>query len=272
MTTPESTATGACPDTERLACFIDGNLRDEERTALLRHISGCPECREMVLVADEIASSEAREGNVVQGRFRPRTVLTAAAAAAAVIAVLFVGPWRDDDMEKLAKAAGTLDARVNAARFSAEFPYRSQRTLRSGNGADAHYEIVEVASDVAARAEKAGSARSLHAGGVAYLLLGPEYRDRAVEALETARQKAPGDAAVLNDLSAAYIAIGDYGRALQAASESAALQESDAAAWNRALALRAMGRVEEAKSAWQHYLRLDPDSEWAKEARTYLTE
>jgi tetratricopeptide (TPR) repeat protein len=271
MTAPDTRAMSNCPDNERLATFIDGRLRGEERKAVLEHIANCAECREIVMVADEVASSEAREENVVRGRFKPRMILPAAAAAA-MVTVLFLGPFRDNDMEKLAKAAGKLDKRVTAARFSADFPYRSQRTLRSGDEAELDYEVGEVASEVAAKAEKKQNAGNLHAAGVAYLLLGPTYLDRAVQALEAANAKNPRNAAVLNDLSAAYIADGNYERALQTASESAALQDTEAAAWNRAFSLRYLGRTDQEKAAWQHYLQLDPDSEWAKEARVHLAD
>lgn len=271
MTAPDTKTMTNCPDNERLAAFIDGRLRGEERTAVLAHIADCADCREIVMAADEIASGEAHEENVVRGRFKPRMIVPAAAAAA-IVAVLFLGPFRDNDMEKMAKAAAKLDERVTVARFSADFPYRSQPTLRRGEEGEPHYEVGKVAAEVAARAEKKQNAGNLHAAGVAYLLLGPTYRDRAVKALEAANAKNPLNAAVLNDLSAAYIADGNYERALQTASESAALKKTEAAAWNRALSLRYLGRTDQEKAAWQHYLQLDPDSEWAKEAREHLAD
>lgn len=258
-----------CPDHARLATFIDGRLRGEERAVVLEHIADCGDCREVVMTADEVSAGAVREEPVVRGRFNAR-VLIPVAAAAAIVTVLFFGPLRDSDMEKLARAAGSLDERATAGRFSADFPYRSAQTRRSADDTEPRYEIARVAAEVAAKAEKKQNAGNLHAAGVAYLLLGPEYRERAVQALQAANAGKAGDAAVLNDLSAAYIASGDYERALQTATESAALQETEAAAWNRALSLQYLGRSEQARSAWQGYLRLDPDSEWAKEARSYL--
>ncbi|MEO7792701.1 MAG: hypothetical protein ABIX28_24395 [Vicinamibacterales bacterium] len=78
----------------------------------------------------------------------------------------------------------------------------------------------------------------------------------------------------LNDLSAAYLARAatngnpdDGQRALQAADQAlvvnAAMPE---ALFNRARALEALDRADDARRAWQAYLQVDRESPWAREA------
>ncbi len=83
------------------------------------------------------------------------------------------------------------------------------------------------------------------------------------------------DPLLLNDLAAAHYAraqtesrADDLMIAMAASARAHQLApKSEAAAWNHALCLSALGLGKEASDAWQVYLRLDPASEWGNEAR-----
>jgi CHAT domain-containing protein/tetratricopeptide (TPR) repeat protein len=100
----------------------------------------------------------------------------------------------------------------------------------------------------------------------------------AAAGLEAASQRSPADARLANDLAAVQLALaassGDPHRAVLAllAAEQAHRAQPDLteAAFNRALALEAVGIDWEARSAWQDYLVREPHSGWADEARAHL--
>ena len=69
---------------EIVAAYVDATLVDEERTRVEAHLAECSECRrEVIEVSGAIHT---------RGRFRPWQVIAPVAAAAAVIAVVFLGP------------------------------------------------------------------------------------------------------------------------------------------------------------------------------------
>jgi CHAT domain-containing protein len=138
------------------------------------------------------------------------------------------------------------------------------------------YRVARVASDVLEAAAETPSSENLHAAGLLHLIW--RQPGDAVSNLEEARARAPGSAAILNDLSMAYFARArrdnrpyDFINALetvdQAVLADGALVE---ARFNRALVLETVHLPSEARLAWRRYLDLDSDSGWAKEARTHL--
>lgn len=120
------------------------------------------------------------------------------------------------------------------------------------------------------------SPRALADLGVRELLDGDW--DAAVSRLEQARVRAPNDTWVLNDLAVAHTARAAEHRrahdlllALAAAEEAVAQASAPLEAWfNRALALTHMRMAWAAVPAWRDYLRRDPRSPWADEARRHL--
>src|SRR5262249_24317578 len=126
------------------------------------------------------------------------------------------------------------------------------------------------------------SAENLHAFGASQLLLG--RFDAAVDALSEAAtvnaSRGPASLRAINtDLAAAYLARGraqdrpdDFVHALNAADSanrgtSAPTPES---LFNRALALEPLHLRDQARAAWQDYLKRDAKSGWADEARRHL--
>src|SRR5690606_15602443 len=103
-----------------------------------------------------------------------------------------------------------------------------------------------------------------------------ERYDEAVRALEAAAAVTPDDGLVALDLGAALLerhrVVGDRqadaADALEATENAIRLLPGDVSAlFNRALALEANGRLEDAVEAWDDYLKRDDSSPWAAEAR-----
>ncbi|HEX8410414.1 MAG TPA: zf-HC2 domain-containing protein [Thermoanaerobaculia bacterium] len=268
MTAPETDLMTDCPvDIEELAGFIDGRLTSERRARVVEHLDTCADCREIVMTADEMAIAEASVApNVVRGKFWKRAL--PAAAAAAMMTWLFVGPLNKSGMEKLVAASENEPERASDARFSAAFPYRDYSPTRGGPEPRGEYAMEAAAADVADVSDGA-STKKLHAAGVAWLHLDeiPGHKKVAIQKLEEAAAKRPRDVAILTDLSAAYIADGQAGRALDAANRALVIAKTPAALWNRAYALQTLRRVPEARAAWDAYLQVDPFSQWATEVR-----
>jgi CHAT domain-containing protein len=99
--------------------------------------------------------------------------------------------------------------------------------------------------------------------------------DAAVEALRRALQLEPHSPAILTDLATAYFQRAqqedrkdDLGAAYEYLSQSLRLRPDDPVAlFNRAIVAEHQFLYHQALDDWEHYLRVDPGSEWAGEAR-----
>ena len=102
--------------------------------------------------------------------------------------------------------------------------------------------------------------------------------DTAVSSFEEAVRQAPRDARYHSDLAAAYLVrfkqknnVEDLTKAVAAARQATEREPSlPEARFNLALALEAISRREDARQAWEAYLKIDPGSQWAPEARQHL--
>lgn len=129
------------------------------------------------------------------------------------------------------------------------------------------------------KAERAPSPETLHRLGLLYLLL-PEHGSslsRGIESLGKAAARAPGNAAIANDLAAGYIVRAqrsdqpeDLVRALAWARRARRLDESQPeASFNEAFALDLLF-LGSAADAWRRYARLEEDAAWRGEALARL--
>jgi tetratricopeptide (TPR) repeat protein len=99
-----------------------------------------------------------------------------------------------------------------------------------------------------------------------------------VRQLEKAASLAPSEAAVWNDLAAAYYVRAqrfdeplDLLRALESADRAIELSpETPSSLFNRALVLEHLFLRGEAREAWNRYLRSERDAGWRAEARGHL--
>jgi tetratricopeptide (TPR) repeat protein len=283
---------------ETLAAFIDDRLDARARQRVSAHLTTCTDCYETFI---DVSAARREIG---EADFEPRPFaapqpepgranvlpfrlwIAAAAIAAAVAAVFFVPAIREwvpglrtPDVEDLARAASADAARATEARLDG-FDVHQAPKLRTRGGRDGESDDVPPAGNPALLADAAlidkaaavhPTPRNRHARGVAELLRG--NRDEAIDDLEAAKASS-GErpaAGLLNDLAAAYLdragftgSTADYVQALDYAERVP--QPNRVAAWNRALALQGLHRTQEAVAAWQHYLMLERDPEWRREA------
>lgn len=289
MSSPQETM--HCPTDETLAAFIDGRLEGEARERIVEHLVMCDSCHAVWQSAAEFQAAEA-PGNVVKGRFGRGWVWAGVAVAAALVALVFLGPMRDrltfgrpSGMRALVVASQETPYRPFEPRLSADFPYKELKLKTRGDGDDGNLRIEAAATDVLADAAE----RPMDPRAVAAASLFLRQWNAAVETLEKALVEETGagtaieaiaksrKADLLNDTAVAYLERGrrekrpvDFERALEAADRAWKLDPKPATAFNRALALEALTLREDAKSAWNDYLKLDSTSPWAREADEHL--
>ena len=221
------------------------------------------------------------EQKVVHGNFGGRRWMAAIAglAAAAVIAFIVTprlfGPGVDD----LVTASEGLSTRVSDGRFAGGFAYGERPKRNRGREEETSFDDAKVKLyPLAEKAEKAIWSRP-HVRGLLDVLLAEkgDFRN-AITLLETAHPKARGEErdAVAIDLAAALLeraywpggSANDNTRALALSDEVLKRQpKSPEALWNRAAALQSLNRDDEALRAFDDYLKVDPSSKWADEAR-----
>jgi tetratricopeptide (TPR) repeat protein len=280
-----------CPDLESIAAYLDGRMRDRERAGITEHLASCEDC--YAVFAESAKTHEAQQArpapaiNWREWFVGPRLAWASAGATLAIAAsvLLLVGPGRMMSSRQPGRELQALVAAVGAdrsieARLAGGFKYGQVRgPVRSGTPS-----MQTLSPDVriaVAHIEKAltgiGTPEARHTLGVASLITGD--LDRAIPLLEQAVEQTMPDAAMLSDLSAAYLARAerdnrhqDLEKALavvdRAVKADPALPE---ALFNRALVLERLSLSDEARAAWEDYLRIDDQSAWANEARTHLS-
>jgi CHAT domain-containing protein/cytochrome c-type biogenesis protein CcmH/NrfG len=216
-------------------------------------------------------------------RWRPAVPRLAAMAAALLLAAAVgVGSWvvlqrnqsaRADHL--LARAyteQRTLELRIAGADYA---------PLRVSRGPAASFtsrsEALLKAEDlIASQLESHPSDPSwLHAQAQADLLEG-KY-DAAVEALRRALELQPDSSALMTDLATAYFQRAqqedrkdDLGAAYEYLSQALRLRPDDPVAlFNRAIVAEHEFLYHQALDDWEHYLRIDPTSQWAEEVRNH---
>ncbi len=264
----------ACPPTETLARFADGRIPRSEVAPLVAHIDECEDCMETLEAANEVFAT-------ARAPFRARWWMAAAAAAliAGVVSLLVFNPFRPrSPMDRLARLM-PAETRLSEARLSGGFAWAAYRgPMRASEGDDdpRRMQLIGAAGEIVAAADRDRSADAQQAAGVALVVTDRPLQ--AVARLQAAVQAAPQDATAWSDLAAAQ-----YAAALRLAKPSMlpeALASADRALridarsaegrFNRALILERLGLSQEARTAWQQYLAVDPSSPWAIEARERL--
>jgi tetratricopeptide (TPR) repeat protein len=270
-----------CPSAETLAAFVDGRLVGAERDAVVAHAATCAECRDVILMATELAVDE---GKVVRPQFGKRVIAPLLAAAAIVAAVFIAMPSLRERvvgggaMQEAAEIESQFEKRQTKGRLTLGTTYKSYEGPKRGAGdrpdpGEARSNQVMTAEWKARElAERRRTAKNLHAAGLLFLVAGE--RDDAIKYLSLAKAADPS-ASVLNDLAAAHLERGrdeDYAVALAYANDALQRERTPIGLWNRALALERLGRTTEAIDAWKEYRLTDPNSPWAAEAKGYLTQ
>ncbi|HVT46109.1 MAG TPA: tetratricopeptide repeat protein [Thermoanaerobaculia bacterium] len=260
------------PESEMLAEFVDGRLEGSELSTITDHLLECEECREIAGATAAFVREEEAKAEAPKQRASPWWIgLAAAAVLVAALAIPLVrdsGRWSSGSIRSLVAAAPN-DARPIEPRLSGGFAWAPVARVMRGAEDRASARLLLADHEIQQALEKRRTARTLHAAGVADALLG--RTGSAVAKLREASELASGDASIRSDLAAAHYAGGDYEASLQEADKALALDpDQGEARFNRALALEALGRRDEALAAWNDYLAIDDSSEWAGEARERL--
>ena len=280
-----------CPDPEVLAAYLAGRLPETERAAVTEHLADCADC-----YAVFIASAREYRGRrwewaeriwravVEASGWSKAVVVTAALGTATASLTFFLRPqlltqwWPGrSELTELVAAVGT--ERTIEPRLTGGFAYGPLHgPVRGGERTEERLspELRIAALTLEKRVQGRRDPSSLAAYAAAELVTG--QADRAVSALEEAAQLAPKNARVQNDLSAAYLVrskekpgLEDLNKALTAATAAIEADPSlPEARFNLALVLEGLSRRNEARKAWEAYLKNDSKSPWAREAKGHL--
>jgi CHAT domain-containing protein/tetratricopeptide (TPR) repeat protein len=290
----EPVAMNTCSSHKTLRAFMDGRMDVTAQQRVIEHMTECVACRNVVLAAND---SSAVQG-VTRARVRafPRRMMLFAAllATVAVLVVafgpMFVEKWDSHRaMGELVDVSHELSTRPLEARLTGGFAYKDAYRIMRGDGKDdrspAKGALHGVQINLFLRNQHDRTVETLHALAKASLyerkidvaidLLRAALRTETDEDDIVAATRNSHDAALLTDFSAALSGDETDGSpsrryALEAAVRAWALEQTPETAWNRALAMERMEQKRAAMTAWNDYLRLDPSSPWAAEARTRL--
>lgn len=187
-------------------------------------------------------------------------------ALIATLLVLLAVPLRkrlDDPMRRLRLTHRSFEARVVG------LPYAPLRATRSAAPNDPDVSLAQAISDLEKELRKERSPENLQRLAIAYLAAGKGSAAR--RHLEEANAALPDDASILATLASAELA---ENRVADAAEHSGRALELDPmhaeAAFTWAMAMERFSNRPAAIDAWQRYLIIDSESEWAGEARTRL--
>jgi Cytochrome c biogenesis factor len=207
-----------------------------------------------------------------------------ALAGASLLAIIAVSSWIVIHY-KQGRAVDQLLAHAYTEKRTLELriPGAAYGPLRVSRGAQASFNS-RSASLLKAEALIASELQShpsdpkwLHAQANADLLEG-KY-DAAVDSLRRASELDPQSPAILTDLATAYYQRAqqedkkeDLGAAFEYLSRALKMRPDDPVAlFNRALVSEQQFLYQQALDDWDHYLRIDPSSEWAEEARNHAS-
>jgi CHAT domain-containing protein len=205
----------------------------------------------------------------VRGRWRALVVLLLAAAS---------GCRRQESASERLQALAPHSVRPIEARLTG-FDWqamRLQRATPAGLLDPARLEMAGAASAVIQSLSNDPSARARHEAGAAYLLI--DHDRDAIDALESAVQQSPTEAAYWSDLAAARYTLAvrekrphELPQALADADHALRIAPTlRDALFNRALIVEALGITEAARRAWQGYEAADPSTHWSNEAMSHL--
>jgi tetratricopeptide (TPR) repeat protein len=225
---------------------------------------------------------EAERGSAPWWRRKWMSVPRLAMAGAALIAVVALGSWFTIEQHQ-SSAAERLLARAYTERRTLELRMAGAEyaPLRVSRGPEASFtsrppallkaEALIVVQLLSHPADPAW----LQAQAQADVLEG-KY-DAAVETLHRALELEPNSPALLIDLATAYSqraqqegSTQDFGAAYESLSRALKLRPDDPVAlFNRAMVAERLFLFHQALEDWERYLRVDPSSHWAEEARSH---
>ena len=251
-----------------------------EETALASLPSASPAWRQnLVAILRDHVPNRHEKRRWWQGLFSSTTTAYAFAGVAAIALITWIGlrtfhaPSADQLLAQAYTERRTLEVRIPGAKYA---PMRLERGAGASN-------LDKSPSLLRAEALIAEKLRA-HPHDPAWLqararadLLDGNY-ESAINSLQRALESQPDSPQLLADLGSAYYLRAesidrsvDYGNAIESLGKALEKSPEDPVAlFNRALACERMFLYTQAVDDWQHYLRIDPQGEWADEARKRL--
>ena len=287
-----------CLDAETLAAYVDGGLTADERSRVEVHLAACQDC--FAVFTESVKTVQAMEeaGEFVQPiaptsapvapvsasvvpiatARRSRLVRwTAAGAGLAAAAAVVLAVWwpRAERPELVDLVAAVGERRPFEPRLTGGFAFAPLSRSRGDGERGADADLLIVAGRILKDSDSNSStATRLTRAKAAMLVSKP---DGVVEELDRIVAEAPGSSDAWSDLAAAWLLRADseparqteYAtRSLNAATAALRIDPSLAEAWyNRALALQLLGLREEARTAWDSFLRVESDPKWLEDGR-----
>lgn len=160
------------------------------------------------------------------------------------------------------------------------FDYAPKIEGTRGGGKNENLDLVLAKSRATEAVLRNESAENLH--NLGRVFLAENNFDEAIKQFENALKIAPDNAKIHNDLGVAFLEKarqkqdGRLEFLTKAAEEFEIAVERDKnlseAYFNRAITLESLKLTNQAKAAWENYLKLDASSPWAEEARRHLQE
>jgi CHAT domain-containing protein/tetratricopeptide (TPR) repeat protein len=194
--------------------------------------------------------------------------------AAAWIGVRILRPSPEQLLAEAYTQHRTIEVRIPGAKYA---PLRVERSA-VGSNFDKPEPLLKAEALIGEKLLRSpNDPKWLEARGRAELLDG-SY-DESIKTLRRALESEPDSASLLTDIGSAYFLRAkstnrpiDYGNAIESLGRALAKSPDDPIAlFNRALACEQMFLYTQAVDDWEHYLRIDSQSEWADEARRRLT-
>ncbi|MBI4907411.1 MAG: hypothetical protein HY820_27545 [Acidobacteria bacterium] len=289
-----------CPPASQLAELAAGLAGEKQRASLLDHVCVCDSCGAVLRAmeadfAPEVLDAEAEEvaalrtssrqwqrefASKMAGRRRPKIVLTWIARAAAV-AVCTTSAWLGWSQWVLYRPAQLMAQAYTQERpFEFRIPMAGYAPVRTAKGLGSSFQrpagLIEAEAQIHSRTQDHPNARWLALRARAEML--GRNPEAAIETYTRALEQRPDDPDLLAGLGMACALNAeasnrpvDYGKAIEYLTRS--LQAKPDAAetiFNRAIVYERMFLVKEAIDEWTRYLSLDPNGEWAQEARNRL--
>jgi CHAT domain-containing protein/tetratricopeptide (TPR) repeat protein len=258
---------------------LNGEITAAERKHITTLVSAGAEWQQKLVQRITGTQHSGPDRESTTWRQRWLTVPRLAMAGVSLVAVVGWGSWvvihrnQPADADKLLARAytekRTLELRIAGAGYA---------SLRVSRGPAASFTsrpaaLLEAEALIASQLESRPSDPAwLQAKAQADVLEG-KY-DAAVEALHRALELEPHSPAILIDLATAYFQRAqqedrkeDLGPAFEFLSQALKLHPDDAVAlFNRAIVAEHLFLYQQALDDWEHYLRVDPGSQWAEEA------
>jgi len=198
-------------------------------------------------------------------------------AAVAVVAWIGVRTMRPPSAEQLLAQAytehRTLEVRIPGAKYA---PMRVERS-GAGSSFDKPQSLLK-AEALISESLQSHPNDSVWLGAKARAEMLDGSYDDAIKTLQRALESNPDSPELLTDLGSAYFLRAesadlpiDYGNSIDSFGRALSKNPDDPVAlFNRALACEKLFLYTQAVDDWEHYLRIEPRSEWAEEARSRL--